>query len=150
MSVHVFICLVAYDATQNVPRCHKAFIKETGIYGETKGAHQTSPTKGTDPHNLKKIADALGVPPEELAPDITAATVDRQNPEFAMTVVAGHSDKCHLKVNKLVPWSIATMVSQLLDYANLLNSGLADPHDPPQLHLPAPPRIQKLCEQFTS
>jgi transcriptional regulator with XRE-family HTH domain len=97
-----------------------------------------------DPHNLMKIASALGVPPEELAPDITAATVDRQNPEFAMTVVAGHSDKCHLKVNKLVPWSIATMVSQLLDYANLLNNGQVDPHDPPQLHLPSPPRIQKL------
>ena len=94
-----------------------------------------------DPHNLTKIAEALGVPSEELAPDITASTVDRQNPEFAMTVIAGHSDKVHLKVNKLVPWNIATMVSQLLDYANLLNHGLADPHDPPQLHLPALPRI---------
>ena len=97
-----------------------------------------------DPHNLTKIASALGVSPEELAPDITAATVDRQNPEFAMTVVAGHSDKCHLKVNKLVPWSIATMVSQLLDYANLLNQGLADPHEHPQLNLPPPHRITRL------
>ena len=97
-----------------------------------------------DPHNLKKIANALGVSPEELAPDITVSTVERQNPEFAMTVASGHSDKCHLKVNKLVPWSIATMVSQLLDYANLLNHGLTDPHDPPQLHLPVPLKIQRL------
>jgi len=97
-----------------------------------------------DPHNLIKIASALGVPPEELAPDITAATVDRQNPEFAMTVVAGHSDKCHLKVNKLVPWNIATMVSQLLEYANLVNHGLADPHEQPQLNLPSKPRVSQL------
>jgi len=97
-----------------------------------------------DPHNLVKIAAALGVSPEELAPDITAATVDRQNPEFAMTAIAGHSDKVHLKVNKLVPWNIATMVSQLLDYANLVNHGLADPHEQPQLNLPSKPRVSQL------
>ena len=36
-----------------------------------------------DPHNLVKIAAALGVSPEELAPDITAATVERENPELS-------------------------------------------------------------------
>ena len=94
-----------------------------------------------DPHNLKKIAEALGMTVEELAPDILGSTVERQNPEFAMTVVAGHADKVHLKVNKLVPWNIATMVSQLLDYANLLNHGLADPHEQPELRLPTLPKI---------
>jgi transcriptional regulator with XRE-family HTH domain len=97
-----------------------------------------------DPHNLKKIADALGVPPEELAPDITAATIDRQNPEFTMTAVSGHTDKVHLKVNKLVPWSIATMVMQLLDYSNLVNHGMADPHDPPRLSLPDKIKVSHL------
>jgi transcriptional regulator with XRE-family HTH domain len=93
-----------------------------------------------DPHNLMKIAQALGVPPEELAPDITAATVDRQNPEIALVAVAGHHDKVHLKVNKLVSMTIATQIMQLLNYANLVNHGLADPNDPPVL-----PSLQRLC-----
>jgi transcriptional regulator with XRE-family HTH domain len=97
-----------------------------------------------DPHNLMKIAEALGVPPEDLAPDITAATVDRQNPEIAIIAVAGHADKVHLKVNKLVAMNIATMIMQLLDYANLLNHGQADPHDPPRLHLPDKLKITQL------
>lgn len=94
-----------------------------------------------DPHNLMKIADALSVPPEELAPDITASTIDRQNPELALTAVAGHSDKVHLKVNKLLPMNIATLIMQLLGYADLVNKGLADPHEQPQLNLPTPLRI---------
>ena len=91
-----------------------------------------------DPHNLMKIAGALGVSPEELAPDITAATVDRQNPEIALVAVAGHH------VNKLVSMNIATLIMQLLDYANLMNHGEADPHDPPQLHLPAKIKVRQL------
>jgi transcriptional regulator with XRE-family HTH domain len=97
-----------------------------------------------DPHNLTKIAAALGVAPEELAPDITAATVDRQNPEIALIAVAGHHDKVHLKVNKLVSMNIATLIMQLLDYANLVNRGLADPHEQPQLNLPGKSKITHL------
>jgi transcriptional regulator with XRE-family HTH domain len=97
-----------------------------------------------DPHNLMKIAEKLGVSPEELAPDITAATVDRQNPEIALVAVAGHHDKVHLKVNKLVSMNIATMIMQLLDYANLVNHGQADPHDAPQLHLPDKIKVRQL------
>jgi len=103
-----------------------------------------------DPHNLMKIASALGVSPEELAPDITAATVERQNPEIALIAVAGHSDKVHLKVNKLVSMNIATMIMQLLDYANLVNHGQADPHDPPQLHLPVPPKVRQLSDALAN
>jgi transcriptional regulator with XRE-family HTH domain len=86
-----------------------------------------------DPHNLKKIAEALGVKPEELAPDITGSTVERQNPEFAMTAIAGHADKVHLKANKLVRWDTATKVSQLLcdDGAQTATLG---PPEPPQAH----------------
>jgi transcriptional regulator with XRE-family HTH domain len=104
-----------------------------------------------DPHNLMKIANALGVSPEELAPDITASTIERQNPEFAMTAIAGHADKVHLKVNKLMAWNVAIMISQLCDYANLVNHGLADPDDPPQLNLPDKIKVRRLsCEHLTS
>jgi transcriptional regulator with XRE-family HTH domain len=80
-----------------------------------------------DPHNLKKIAEALGMTEAELAPDILGSTVERQNPEFAMTVIAGHADKVHLKVNKMVRWDTATKVCQLLcdDGAQTVTTGAA-------------------------
>jgi transcriptional regulator with XRE-family HTH domain len=97
-----------------------------------------------DPHNLAKLAKALGTTPEELAPNITASTVERQNPEIALVAVAGHTDKVHLKVNKLVSMNIATMIIQLLDYANLVNHGLADPHEAPRLDIPSPLKVTQM------
>jgi len=73
--------------------------------------------KGTslpDPKNLALLADALDVTPEELAPDITAATVDRENPEVALTSIAGHGDKVHLQVNKLVPLTLAAEIVSMI------------------------------------
>ena len=97
-----------------------------------------------DPHNLMKIANALGVSPEDLAPDITAATVDRQNPEIALIAVAGHHDKVHLKVNKLVSMNIATMIMQLLDYANLIDQRSGRSGRAASLNLPVKPRVRHM------
>jgi len=73
--------------------------------------------KGTslpDPKNLQKIADALGVDPDELAPEIAASTIDRENPEVALTAIAGHGDKVHLQVNKLLPLSLASKIVSMI------------------------------------
>lgn len=67
-----------------------------------------------DPVNLSKMADALGVPVEELAPDAVASAVERENPEVQMTAIAGHSDKVFLRVNKLVPMTVAAQIISLL------------------------------------
>jgi transcriptional regulator with XRE-family HTH domain len=67
-----------------------------------------------DPANLAKIANVLDVPAEELAPDITASTVERQSPELALTMIAGHHDKVHLKINKLISFEVATEIMQVL------------------------------------
>lgn len=67
-----------------------------------------------DPKNLAAIARALHVTPEELAPDIAAASVATDNPEVGMTAIAGHPDKVLLQVNKLVPFGIAAQVINLL------------------------------------
>lgn len=67
-----------------------------------------------DPHNLKKVAEALGVDPLELAPDVAASTVEKENPEIAMTAISGHSDKVFLRVNKLVPLPLAAKIIGLL------------------------------------
>jgi hypothetical protein len=68
-----------------------------------------------DPHNLAKIAAALGVTPEELAPDLIGATVERQNPEVAVVSVAGHPDKVMLKINKLVSFDKMTRIVAILN-----------------------------------
>ncbi len=67
-----------------------------------------------DPKNLARLADALGVDPDELTPDITVAAIDRENPEVAMTAIAGHSDKVHLRVNKLMPLSLASKIISMI------------------------------------
>lgn len=67
-----------------------------------------------EPQNLARIAQVLGVSPEELAPDIMAASVDRERPEMAMTMVAGHPDKVHLVVDKLVSLSVASRVVAII------------------------------------
>lgn len=67
-----------------------------------------------EPQNLARLAEALGTKTEELAPDIVAATVDREAPELALTMVAGHPDKAHLQINKLVPIGLAVKIMGLL------------------------------------
>ena len=67
-----------------------------------------------DQRNLLRIAKALGVEPETLAPEKAGALEERDNPEIAMTVLAGHTDMVHLRVNKLVPLSLAAEVISLL------------------------------------
>jgi transcriptional regulator with XRE-family HTH domain len=67
-----------------------------------------------DPHNLTKIANALGVSPEELAPDITASTIERQNPEIMLVAVAGHMNKVLLKIHKVTSYATAAEIMRLL------------------------------------
>jgi hypothetical protein len=67
-----------------------------------------------EPANMKTIADKLGVTVAELAPDVLASVVDRAHPAVSMSMVAGHSDKTHLQVNKLVPMAVAAKIIALL------------------------------------
>jgi len=76
-----------------------------------------------DPKNLALLANALDMSPEDLAPEITAATIDRESPEVAMTAIAGHGDKVHLEVNKLVPLSLASkIITMIAEHDETLNA----------------------------
>lgn len=68
-----------------------------------------------EPKTAEKMAEVFGIPKEELMPDVTAATVDREHPELALTMVAGHTDKVHLQVNALVPLTIASQIIALIE-----------------------------------
>jgi transcriptional regulator with XRE-family HTH domain len=67
-----------------------------------------------DPHNLEKLAKALGITADELAPDITAAAIDREDPAVQLTAIAGHPNQVYLKVNTLTSIRIASQIIALL------------------------------------
>jgi transcriptional regulator with XRE-family HTH domain len=97
------------------------------IWGETQDSRGRTVARNRDrisqyvagrgfpePQNLARMAEALDVPVEELAPDIVASTVDREDPAIQMTAVAGHMDKVYLRVNTLVSMTVAAQVIGLL------------------------------------
>ncbi|MHC5033456.1 MAG: hypothetical protein ACYTFZ_00245 [Planctomycetota bacterium] len=70
-----------------------------------------------EPYNLQKIADVLGVKPEDLAPELFTAAVERETPSVAITAAAGHPDKVSVVINMLLPFALAMEIGKLIsDY----------------------------------
>lgn len=67
-----------------------------------------------DQKHLTKLAKALSMKIEDLAPGLIATGIDREHPEVMLQSVQGHSDKTHLVVNKLVPLPLAAKIVALL------------------------------------
>lgn len=67
-----------------------------------------------EPKTLKKIADALKMKPEDLAPDLAASAIERGSPEVEMKLMGGHTDKALLRVNKLLPLSLAAEIIKMI------------------------------------
>lgn len=97
------------------------------MWGETVDARGNTVAKNRDrisqylagksfpePQNLAKLAEVMGVKPEELAPDVVASAVEREDPAVQLTAVTGHMDKVYLRVNTLVSMSVAAQVIALL------------------------------------
>jgi transcriptional regulator with XRE-family HTH domain len=69
----------------------------------------------TDPRNLKRIADKLGVEIADLAPEhVGDAMIEQPLPAYSITKVQGEGDKVFLRVNKLVPEHVAAKIMVLL------------------------------------
>lgn len=68
-----------------------------------------------EPRTLQKIAEVLGVPVADLAPDITLRTVAKEEPALEIRMIAGHADKVLLRVSRLVPLAVAAKVALLLE-----------------------------------
>jgi transcriptional regulator with XRE-family HTH domain len=67
--------------------------------------------------NLKKIADALGMTIQDLAPEIVGEIIEgEKNPEISMVQIpsADHPDMCFLRINKLVPLTLAATIIKML------------------------------------
>ena len=80
-----------------------------------------------DPHNLALIAKALDMAPEDLAPNITASTIERRNPALSIVQVEGHDDRTLLQVNMLVPITVAVEIMAIL---TRFRSGTDQPQKP--------------------
>ncbi len=67
------------------------------------------------PQSLQKLARALGVPAEELLPNHLEHAMDEENPAFDMKVSNANPSKAWVRVNRLVNFSTATKIAELLE-----------------------------------
>lgn len=112
------------------------------LWGETTTPEGKTVAKGRDrisvylkgrtvptPATLKRLAEALSVPLEELAPDVMGAAVDRDNPEFSLSSVAGHPDKTFVRISKLMPLKYAVEIAQIIEKVERHSKGLLKDED---------------------
>lgn len=74
--------------------------------------------KGTgfpEPATLHKIAEAVGVSKDDLAPTMASSAIDADRPEFAISMVSGSIDKCHVQINALLPLTVAMEIGKLYE-----------------------------------
>ncbi len=69
------------------------------------------------PATLKKIAQELDVTTEYLAPNLTASAIEREVSALKIEMAPGHRNRCLLRINRLVPLSIAVQVAKLIEEA---------------------------------
>lgn len=67
------------------------------------------------PRALKKLADALGVEPEELLPNGLMSAMEDEFPAVELRQAAGHTDKAWLRVNRAMSFATAAKVIALID-----------------------------------
>lgn len=67
------------------------------------------------PLNLKRIADALGVKPEDLLPNTIMAAIDAEQPALEFKQAVGHPNEVWLRLNQRLPFDIASQIVQLVN-----------------------------------
>ena len=80
--------------------------------------------------NLLKLAEALGVEPDQLLANKTEAAIDADFPAFEMRVSPGAPDKAWLRVNRLVGRSTALRIATLLENDDAVADGGGGRVDP--------------------
>lgn len=67
------------------------------------------------PTSLQALAKAFGMPAEELLPNHLEHAMDEENPAFSMQVSDSNPNKAWVRVNRLVNFSTATKIAELLE-----------------------------------
>lgn len=76
--------------------------------------------KGTvfpDPKNLKKIADALGMTPQQLMPSEMIAVLDSEVPALEIRQSSADPSKVHIRINRTVSVEQAAQIFSILNHA---------------------------------
>lgn len=71
-----------------------------------------------EPQTLRMMADVLGMTVEELAPDVTADAIEKDNPSLLLHAIGGHDNMALLKVNRILPLSVAAEVIRIIEAAS--------------------------------
>lgn len=67
-----------------------------------------------EPANLQKVSDVLGIPVEELAPDLAMKAVERAPPEISFQMVHGGENLVLLRINTLTSLETAVAIAGLI------------------------------------
>jgi transcriptional regulator with XRE-family HTH domain len=67
------------------------------------------------PVALKKMADALGMEPQELLPNTMMNAMDDEHPAVELRQAAGHPGKAWLRVNRAVSFGTAAKIVELIN-----------------------------------
>jgi len=73
------------------------------------------------PLNVQALADALGVMPEELLPNITEAAMDEPHPGFELKSSSASPGRAWIRVNRLVTMATAIKIGELLERDRVLD-----------------------------
>lgn len=70
-----------------------------------------------DPKNLKKIADALGMTPQQIMPSDMTAVIDAEVPALEIRQSAADPTKVHIRINRTVTVEQAAQIFAILNHA---------------------------------
>lgn len=70
-----------------------------------------------EPATLKRIAKAFDIDVNELLPEAMSSPHERATPPLDIRVLADAPDRCMLRINKLLPLSVALQIAKLVDEA---------------------------------
>jgi transcriptional regulator with XRE-family HTH domain len=91
-------------------------VSRDGISGYIRGNHMPTPRQ------LDKLANALGVKPDALLPNVVMTAIDEDTPSLELKVSTSDPTRSWLKVNRLVSTQTAGEIITLLNNdAKLLN-----------------------------
>lgn len=70
-----------------------------------------------DPKNLKRIADAFGMTPQQMMPSDMTSAIDAEVPALEMRQSAADPTKVHIRINRTVTVEQASKIFSILNHA---------------------------------
>lgn len=71
-----------------------------------------------NPPSLEALSRVLGVTPDELLPNGFMRALDAEHPAVELKVAAGHPERAWLRINREVPFDVATAILSLINDAD--------------------------------